>query len=237
MTYRICVALVAVTIIGLMPASAQNPEEYKGDPYTAGICPVSGEPLGSMGDPILYNHEGRDVRFCCAGCTPRFKADPAQYLAKVDAELIEQQLEYYPLDTDLVSGEPLSDDDAIDVVFYNRLVRFADQRSAQKFFQNPSEHLAKLDEAVIAAQEDSYPVEKCVVSGHGLDAMGEPIQKVYANRLVQFCCAGCVDKFWAEPTKYLSMLDECVVATGEGSDHKAPKEGSDSKKSEGSDHK
>ena len=38
-----------------------------------------------MGDPIVITHEGREVRFCCAGCVPKFKAEPAKYLAMLDA--------------------------------------------------------------------------------------------------------------------------------------------------------
>jgi hypothetical protein len=52
-------------------------------------CPVSGKELGSMGEPFVYVHKeeckpDREVRFCCKGCLPRFKKDPAQYLAKLD---------------------------------------------------------------------------------------------------------------------------------------------------------
>ncbi len=49
-----------------------------------GICPVSGEKLGSMGDPYVYVHEGREIKFCCDNCLPKFKKDPEKYLSKLE---------------------------------------------------------------------------------------------------------------------------------------------------------
>jgi Cu(I)/Ag(I) efflux system membrane fusion protein len=51
----------------------------------AGLCPVSGEKLGSMGKPFNLTHEGRDIPLCCKACKKDFEADPAKYLAKLDA--------------------------------------------------------------------------------------------------------------------------------------------------------
>ncbi|MEN8714140.1 MAG: hypothetical protein ABF384_04475 [Verrucomicrobiales bacterium] len=47
------------------------------------VCPVSGEPLGSMGEPITMIHDGKEVKLCCKSCIKKFKADPATYTAKV----------------------------------------------------------------------------------------------------------------------------------------------------------
>ncbi len=213
-------ALLAVFIFALAggPAVAQSADDYKGDPYTIGVCPVSGEVLGSMGDPILLNHEGRDIRFCCAGCPPKFKSDPGQFLSKIDDLMIEAQKGYYPLDTDIVSGDALGDA-PVDIVYNNRLVRFSSQMSAQKFHRDPGTFLAKLDEAVIAKQVEGYPLDTCVISGEPLTVMGEPIQLVAANRLVQFCCAGCVDKFWKDPHGTFQKIDGGTAGSEEGSDH------------------
>jgi hypothetical protein len=55
------------------------------DGYPLTTCPVSGEALGSMGDPVVMTHEGTEVRLCCAQCKPKFEADPAKYVAIVKA--------------------------------------------------------------------------------------------------------------------------------------------------------
>ena len=43
-------------------------------------CPVSGDPLGSMGTPIKVTVEGRDVFVCCKGCIKQVKEHPEKYL-------------------------------------------------------------------------------------------------------------------------------------------------------------
>lgn len=66
------------------------------------VCPVSGKPLGSMGDPIAVDVNGQPVFVCCAGCVNAVKADPAKYATgrpeitvtsatKADAALIAKQ--------------------------------------------------------------------------------------------------------------------------------------------------
>lgn len=47
------------------------------------ICPVSDEPLGSMGAPIKETVAGKDVWICCAGCKEKLHAEPEKYLAKI----------------------------------------------------------------------------------------------------------------------------------------------------------
>lgn len=47
------------------------------------VCPVSGEMLGTMGQPIIVSVSNQDVWVCCDGCTKTLKADPEKYLAKL----------------------------------------------------------------------------------------------------------------------------------------------------------
>jgi len=54
-----------------------------GSAYPLETCVVTGAPLGSMGEPVVYVHEGLEVRFCCAGCVSTFEADPEKYLPKL----------------------------------------------------------------------------------------------------------------------------------------------------------
>jgi YHS domain-containing protein len=53
-------------------------------PYPLDACVVSGEKLGSMGEPVVINHEGQEVKFCCDSCVPKFKKDPAKFLRQLD---------------------------------------------------------------------------------------------------------------------------------------------------------
>jgi hypothetical protein len=58
-------------------------------PYPLGTCLVSGEELGSMGEPVVIIHEGREIKFCCDSCIPKFNRDPEKYLSELDARAAE----------------------------------------------------------------------------------------------------------------------------------------------------
>jgi YHS domain-containing protein len=66
-------------------ASSQTTDDSQAEtsvtPYPLKTCLVSGEDLGSMGDPYVIVHEGQEIKFCCDSCEPKFKKDPAKYLA------------------------------------------------------------------------------------------------------------------------------------------------------------
>jgi hypothetical protein len=40
--------------------------------------------------------------------------------------------------------------------------------------------------------------------------MGKPVDFVYGNRLVRFCCAGCIDAFNDDPTAGLAKIDAAL---------------------------
>jgi hypothetical protein len=75
-----------------VPALDSNPTDAMADLSEADraaataqkICPVSDEPLGSMGTPIKVTIEGRDVFLCCEGCRDQIVAEPQKFLAKLD---------------------------------------------------------------------------------------------------------------------------------------------------------
>ena len=48
-----------------------------------GVCPVSGEHLGSMGMPVKVTAAGRTFYLCCKGCNKDVKDDPAAVVAKL----------------------------------------------------------------------------------------------------------------------------------------------------------
>lgn len=43
------------------------------------ICPVSGKPLGSMGQPVAVDINGKTVFACCSGCVDAIQANPHKY--------------------------------------------------------------------------------------------------------------------------------------------------------------
>ena len=53
-------------------------------PYTLKTCVVSGDKLGEMGKPFVYEYKGREIKFCCKGCLKDFNKDPAKYIKKIE---------------------------------------------------------------------------------------------------------------------------------------------------------
>lgn len=58
------------------------PEDERALAIAQKVCPVSGEPLGSMGKPIKVTVDGKSLFICCEGCQDPAKEKFAEYYAK-----------------------------------------------------------------------------------------------------------------------------------------------------------
>ncbi len=187
------------------------------EPYPLATCPVSGQKLGAMGDPAIRVIDGREVRFCCEGCIEKFEKDTRASFEKIDAQIIREQLPFYPLTVCVVSGEALSEggeDFAINHVAGNRLYRLCCKDCVEAVRRHPEEIRAKLDAAVRQQQRDRYPLDVCIVSGEELGEMGEVDEIVIANRLYRLCCKPCEKKLRSDPVKFARRLDAAWKARG-----------------------
>lgn len=207
------VPLGAVLFGGLvgMTAPGAGPQTPTPRPYPLATCPVSGEELGSMGDAVIKVYEGREVRFCCDKCVSKFEADPAGYWKKVDEQIIVEQMMHYPLDTCPISGHELLDEGdhkPVNVVYDNRLIRLCCEDCEEDLAADPKAVMAELDKQIADAQRESYPLSECPVSGQTLGSMGEPFEIVFENRLVRFCCDGCLEDFHADPHASMAKIDK-----------------------------
>lgn len=179
-----------------------------GDPYPFDVCPVSGKKLGTMGDPIVAVYDGREVRYCCAGCPKKFEQDKAASLAKLDAKVVEDQRALYPLKTSIVGGKELGDK-PVDFVYGNRLVRVVDDAEKAAFVKDAASFLAALDKAVVAQQGKNYVLKTCPVSGDKFGGdMGEAKDVVVAGRLIRLCCDDCRKEIEKSPAKFIAKVDE-----------------------------
>jgi len=216
--------LAAVTLAALLAlptASSEPPIQAKreGMPYPLPTCIVSGEPLGADTVTLILENQksgadnGRELKFCCSKCVERFQANPGDYLPKFNAEIVKQQLAWYPAvscpvmpDEKLpMPGQPGADE-VKNVVYKNRLVRLCCAKCVRRFNANPEQFLKLLDESIIAASSGSYPLSTCPISGKPL---GEGAQNVIAaNRLVKVCCRGCIAAVDNDPMKYAEMVSK-----------------------------
>ncbi len=196
---------------------------YKGSPYALATCPVSGKAIAGAGYTIVVadaenaRDNGRQIRLCCAGCEAAFKADQAAMLTKVDAEMVKEQLKYYPAGSCVVMPEDeLSDPrgpdagDAKNIIVQNQLVRLCCKKCVKKVTANPEEWLAKVQAHVVAAQKPTYVLDTCVVSGEKLG--DDAVDTVIASRLVRTCCSKCADKVKADPMAAFAKLDAAAAA-------------------------
>ena len=180
------------------------------DLYPLDTCAVAKRSkLGSMGDPIVQEVEGREYRLCCKKCDGKLTGKTEAVTKSVDERIIAQQKPYYPLDTCVVSGEKLGDD-AVDFVVKNALVRTCCNNCARKVQGDPDKFLAKLDQAIVAQQSKNYPLRTCAVSGEPLDEgdmKGKTVEVIVGNRLVKVCCKGCLKGLKKDPAAVLAAVE------------------------------
>jgi len=77
------VALLLLTGCQDSAPSASSSTSAAPKAYPLDVCIVSGEKLGSMGEPIVVVHQGQEVKFCCKSCKPDFEKEPAKFIAKL----------------------------------------------------------------------------------------------------------------------------------------------------------
>lgn len=124
---------------------------------------------------------------------------------------------HYTLGVCAVEGVPLGDNPVAKEI-EGRQVKFCCEGCAGKYEADPATHGAKLDEKIVEQQKGHYPLNTCVVAGGELGSMGDPVEYVYQNRLVRFCCAGCKGKFEADPKGYIAEID-AAIAEKQGADY------------------
>lgn len=185
--------------------------EFQKPSYPLDTCPISGEKLGGMGEPVDMVVDGHLVRLCCGGCKKGVEKDKAAVIKKIAEAVVAQQSVGYPMKTCPISGEEMKK--PVDHVVGTRLVRFCCTDCVKTFDNEPAkqmEAMAKLDAAWIESQKAKYTVTKCPVSGEELDA--KAVDVLYGTRLVRLCCKNCVREFHKKPEPVLAKLAELQKA-------------------------
>lgn len=92
---RILFVLLALAALNAAPVYS---EEIATTPtaYPLDTCVVSGEKLGEMGEPYVFDYNGREVRFCCKMCKKKFLKDPDTFLKKIDDAAAAKKAELDP---------------------------------------------------------------------------------------------------------------------------------------------
>jgi YHS domain-containing protein len=82
--HKLVLTGAALMALAVVTATAEDKKEApKPDKMTT--CPVSGEKLGEMGKPYIFEYKGREVKLCCPDCKKDFEKDPAKFMKKIEA--------------------------------------------------------------------------------------------------------------------------------------------------------
>ena len=162
--------LLGMMMIALLGGTQDS--KRVGEAYPLTICPVSKRPLGE--NPVVVILEdmpessmnGREVKFCCGGCSGRFMSDKTGNMNKLDEVIVKDQLKVYPVTNCIVMPEdeladPRSPEAMEDknVIIGNRLYRFCCKGCIRKFKKDPAKYNAELDKLVIKQQAADYPID------------------------------------------------------------------------------
>lgn len=133
--------------------------------------------------------------------------------AQGDASVKEQpKSDPYSLASCPVSGKKLTAEAVVKVVD-GREVRFCCDGCPSRFEADPAKYLEKVDKELVKQQLPYYPMQTCLISGESLveDGKDIAINHIYRNRLVRFCCKGCVGDFEKDPAPALAKLDQQII--------------------------
>lgn len=73
-------ALLALTVF---TATAEDKKDAP-KPDNLTTCPVSGDKLGEMGKPFVFEYKGHEVKLCCKDCKKDFDKEPEKYMKKIE---------------------------------------------------------------------------------------------------------------------------------------------------------
>jgi len=76
---------LTVSVLAAPLAGFAGDTKPKPKPDLLKTCPVSGDKLGEMGKPFVFEYKGREVKLCCKNCKKDFDKDPAKYIKKIEA--------------------------------------------------------------------------------------------------------------------------------------------------------
>ena len=130
-------------------------------------------------------------------------AAPAK-AAPTAAEVISAQKPSYPLDTCPVTGEKLGKD-AVDNVKDGRLVRTCCAKCSAKV---DAAMIKKVDDAVVAAQLKSYPMDACLC---GKQLGEKSVNHVVGTRLVRCCSPECASMMDKDIKPVMAKLDKAYI--------------------------
>lgn len=152
----------------------------------------------------MLREESRELRVCDQQCLEDLKGNYFSFLEAIDARILVEQGDDYPLKTCLVDGTPLKGKEPVNFVLRNRMFRVCCDDCRYKIEEEPAKYFTKLNAAVVKEQKESYPIETCIVSKKPLGKAA--VDHVCTNLLVRLADPSQIARFNESPGKYLEEL-------------------------------
>ncbi len=160
------------------------------------ICPVSGQNLGSMGEPVKIQAGEQIAYLCCKGC--QGKKISAKHWATIQTRIAKAQgtCPIMGKEVDATMKSTVVDGQQIFVCCPPCIPKIqADSKTA---IAKINESYGKFVAAERQAESDKLHIKAqgiCPVTGQKLGSMGKPVKvKVGEEEHVFLCCQGCVGK-------------------------------------------
>lgn len=187
-------ALIAGFVLTLASSPAYAGPAGEAKEYAMPNCPIMDEPVNfSASTPT----EQGPVYFCCAGCIDKYKADPAKYAKKVEAQrkvLADRPKVQVKCP---LSGDPV--DPKISIKHDGRELYFCCKGCAGKFEKNSDKYKTAL------ANSYSYQTT-CPVLGNPINP--EALTVLPTGETIYYCCMECDKKLLSNLEEYAPKLAE-----------------------------
>lgn len=126
--------------------------------------------------------------------------------------VVAAQAPFYPLTACVVTGKALTaEEPGVEFVAAGRLFKTCCTNCQAKVEADPGTYAGKLDEALVALQLASYPLDTCTITGKPL-ADDSPYAIVNATRVIRACCGNCVKSIEEEPSAHIEKLNAALIA-------------------------
>lgn len=179
-------------------------------------CAVNGKEFEKTETTASFEYKGETYYFCCPGCKDKFVKNPDefinnegeaehqhgeeaehQHVEEVKHQHVEEGMHGEHQENgkvvDPVCGMELKKEDAKHTYEYkDKTYYFCMASCKEKFVKNPEEYLKDVEEEIT-----------CPVSGEKFAKSDAAGSMEYEGKTYYLCCSGCLDKFKADPTKYI----------------------------------
>jgi Cu+-exporting ATPase len=198
-----------------------------------GLCPVMGNPVKARGGRVEYR--GETIGFCCPGCIRKFQNDPVRYMDAMRADPAKYgytarvgnlaTLRGKAAELGVangvcpVLGRPVTADGGT-ASYRSQTIAFCCPGCKPRFEADPETFMRELradpgafaydrpgpsNAEMRAAREAAGTANgRCPVLGPVVEKAGGFVE--YQGERIGFCCESCIEKFRADPERYMAPM-------------------------------